>query len=58
MSKIVENVISNNDEGYNNYGTVVVSVRDTETGEVQTASANYTPSKSKAEAVKDASDKF
>ena len=62
MSKVVENVISKNDEGYEHYGSVVVSVRDTETGEVQTAAVNYTPSKSEAEAtaeaIKEASNKF
>lgn len=62
MGKIVENIISQNDEGYEHYGNVLVSVRDTETGEVQTASVDYTPSKSEgeatAEAIKEASDKF
>ena len=62
MSKIVENIISQNDEGYEHYGNVIVTVRDTETGEVQTASVDYTPSKSKgeatAEAIKEASDNF
>lgn len=62
MSKIVENVISQKDEGYESYGHVVVSVRDTETDEVQTASVDYSPSKSEgeatAEAIKEASDKF
>lgn len=62
MSKIVENIISQNDEGYEHYGDVVVSVRDTETDEVQTASVEYTPFKSEgeatAEAIKEASDKF
>lgn len=62
MSKIVENVISSKDEGYEHYGSVVVTVRDTETGEVRTAHADYSPSKSEteatAEAIKDASDKF
>lgn len=62
MSKVVENVISKNDEGYSSYGTVVVSVRDTDTGEVRTASASYSPSKSEAEAtaeaIEEASNKF
>lgn len=62
MSKVVENVISKNDEGYTSYGSVVVTVRDTETGEVKTATAYYNPSKSEAEAtaeaIEDASNKF
>lgn len=61
MSKIVENVIDQKDEGYNYYGSVTVSVRDTETGEVHTASADYCPSKSvgeaTAEAIENASNK-
>lgn len=62
MSKIIENIISKNDEGYEHYGNVSVSVRDSETGEIQTASVDYTPSKSEgeatAEAIKEASNKF
>lgn len=62
MSKIVENVLSTKDDGYEHYGSVIVSVRDSETGEVQTAHAEYTPNKSEAEAtaeaIKEASDKF
>lgn len=62
MSKIVENVISSKDDGYDHYGSVVVTVRDTETGEVQTAHADYSPSKSEAEAtteaIREASAKF
>ena len=62
MSKIVENVISSKDEGYDYYGSVVVTVRDTETGEVQIGHADYSPSKSEAEAtaeaIKSASDNF
>lgn len=62
MSIIVENVISKKDEGYSSYGTVVVTVRNTETGEVRTATASYNPSKSEAvataEAIEEASNKF
>ncbi len=63
MSIIVENVISKKNEGYSSsYGTVVVTVRNTETGEVRTATASYNPSKSEAvataEAIEEASNKF
>ncbi|MBQ8282022.1 MAG: hypothetical protein IJZ01_00415 [Paraprevotella sp.] len=62
MSKIVENIISKNDEGYTSYGSVVISVRDTDTGEVRTATVDYSPSKSEAEAtaeaIEEASNKF
>ena len=50
------------DEGYEHYGSVTVSVRDTETNEVQTANVDFCPSKdvgeATAEAIKEASDKF
>ena len=62
MSKIVENIITQKDEGYEHYGSVQVSVRDTETNEVRTASVNFCPSKdvgeATAEAIQDASNKF
>lgn len=62
MSKIVENIISKNDEGYTSYGFAVISVRDTDTGEVRTATVDYSPSKSEAEAtaeaIEEASNKF
>lgn len=62
MSKIVDNIISKNEEGYTWYGSVIVSVRDTDTGEVRTASVEYMPSKSEAqataEAIEEASNKF
>ena len=62
MPLIVENVINQKDEGYEHYGSVTVSVRNTDTDEVKTASVDYCPSKSEgeatAEAIKDASDKF
>ncbi len=54
MSKVVENIISRKDEGYTAYGTVIVTVRDTDTGDVRTASVNYTPFKSEAEATAEA----
>lgn len=62
MGKIVDNIISKNNEGYNWYGSVIVSVRDTDTGEVRTATVEYMPSKSEAqataEAIEEASNKF
>ena len=62
MSKIVENIITQKDEGYEHYGSVQVSVRDTETDEVRTASVDFCPSKdvgeATAEAIQDASNKF
>lgn len=62
MSKVVENIISKKDEGYNSYGSVVVTVRDTDTGEVRTASVDYNPNKSEsqaiAESIEEASNKF
>lgn len=62
MSKIVTNIITKNDEGYTSYGSSIVSVQDTETGEVRTATVNYSPSKSEAEAtaeaIEEASNKF
>ena len=62
MSRIVENVISQNDPGYESYGHVTVSVRDTETNEVHSASVDYSPSKSigeaQAEAIDEANRKF
>lgn len=62
MSLIVENVINQKEEGYDRYGSVTVSVRDTETGTVNTASVSYDTIKSEgeatAEAIKEASDKF
>lgn len=62
MTKIVTNTISKNDEGYTSYGSVVVTVEDTETGEVKTATVDYSPSKSEAEAtaeaIEEASNKF
>ena len=62
MSKIVTNIITKNDEGYTSYDSSIVSVQDTETGEVRTATVNYSPSKSEAEAtaqaIEEASNKF
>ena len=62
MALIVENVINQKEEGYDRYGSVTVSVRNTDTNEVQTASVSYDTIKSEgeatAEAIKDASDKF
>lgn len=62
MSKIVDNIISQKEEGYDRYGSVTVSVRDTETGVVQTANVAYdtikTEGEATAEAIKAASDKF
>lgn len=62
MSKIVTNIITKNDEGYTSYGSSIVSVQDTETGEVRTATVNYSPFKSEAEAtaeaIEEASNKF
>lgn len=62
MSLEVENIITQKDEGYEHYGSVTVSVRDTETNEVQTANVDFCPSKdvgeATAEAIKEASDKF
>lgn len=62
MSLIVENVINQKEEGYDRYGSVQVSVRNTETGTVNTASVSYDTIKSEgeamAEAIKEASDKF
>ena len=62
MSLIVENVINQKEEGYDRYGSVQVSVRNTETGTVNTASVSYDTIKSEgeamAEAMKEASDKF
>ena len=62
MSKIVDNIISKNEEGCTCYGSVIVSVRDTDTGEVRTATVEYMPSKSEAqataEAIEEASNKF
>lgn len=54
MARITEDVITRNDEGYNHYGSAIVSVRDTETGEVRTASVDYCPSKSPSEAIAEA----
>ena len=62
MSKIVTNIITKNDEGYTSYGSSIVSVQDTETGEIRTATVDYSPSKSEAEAtaeaIEEASNKF
>ena len=63
MAKIVENIIAQPEEGYEGrYGTVIVVVRDTETGRVATASVQWNTIKSKgeatAEATKDAMDKL
>lgn len=64
MSKITENVISTPDENYPSYGSVVISVRDTDTGEVKTGTANYSPyggnseAEAIAEAIEQASNKF
>lgn len=62
MSKVVENIISKKEEGYTTYGSVIVSVRDTDTGEVRTATVDYSPTKSEtqatAEAIEEASNKF
>ena len=61
MAIVVDNTMCINDEGYNHYGTAVVNVRNTETGDVRTESVDYAPSKSKgdaiAEAIQRASDK-
>lgn len=62
MARIVENIISQPDNGYEHYGCVTVSVRDTETGSVATSTVEYTPSKSEgeatSEAIKEASNSF
>lgn len=62
MSVVVDNIISQNDEGYEHHGSVTVTVRNTETGEVQTANVDYHPSRdigeATAEAIKEASDKL
>ena len=62
MSYVVDNIISQKDEGYEHYGSVTVSVRNTETDEVQTANVDYSPSfdegEATAQAIKEASDKF
>ncbi len=54
MSKIVENIVNKNDDGHDWYGTAIVSIRDTDTSEVRTATARYDPSKSKEEAISEA----
>lgn len=62
MSKVVENIVTQKDEGYEHYGSVQVSVRDTDTDEVRSASVDFCPSKdvgeATAEAIQDASNKF
>lgn len=62
MAHIVENIISQSDNGYEHYGSVTVSVVDTETGNVSTSTVEYTPSKSEgeatAEAIQEASNSF
>ena len=62
MSLIVENIINQKDEGYEHYGSVQVSVRNTETDEVRCASVEYSPSVSVGEATaratEEASNKF
>lgn len=62
MSIEVENIITQKDEGYEHYGSVSVSVRNTETGEVRTANVDFCPSKdvgeATAEAIEIASNKF
>lgn len=62
MARIVENIISQADNGYEHYGRVTVSVRNTETDNVATSTVEYTPSKSEgeatAEAIKEASNSF
>ncbi len=62
MAIIVENVIAQNDPGYESYGHVVVTLRNTETNEIRSASVDYSPSKSigeaQAEAIDEAGRKF
>ncbi|MCQ2344812.1 MAG: hypothetical protein MJ002_07880 [Paludibacteraceae bacterium] len=62
MSIDVENIITQKDEGYEHYGSVSVSVRNTETDEVRTANVDFCPSKdvgeATAEAIEIASNKF
>lgn len=54
MSKIAENIVIKNDDGHDWYGTAIVSIRDTDTSEVRTATARYDSSKSKEEAISEA----
>ena len=62
MSKITTSIISKKEEGYTSYGSVIVTVEDTDTGEVRTATVEYSPTKSEAEAtaeaIEEASNKF
>lgn len=62
MAIVVENIISKRDENYERYGTVVVTVRNTETNEVATASAEWdlfcSEGEATAKAIKEASDKL
>ena len=54
MSKDVTNITTMKDEGHDWYGKVLVSVEDSDTGEVRTATVDYSPSKSEAEAIAEA----
>lgn len=60
MAIIVENIIRKQDENYERYGTVIVTVRNTETNEIATASADWDlfchEAEATAKAIKKASD--
>ena len=63
MAKVIDQIINNPDKDYpDNYGTVTVVVRDTETGESKVASCEYDHFKSEGdattEAAQDAMNKF
>ena len=62
MAIIVENIISKRDENYERYGTVIVTVRDTDTNRVETASADWdlfcSEGEATANAIKKASDRL
>ena len=62
MAREIENVTTLKDEGYEYYGTQIVTVHDTETGQRITEHVEFSPSKSPgealAEAVQRANDKF
>ena len=64
MAIVVDQVIDQPDKDYpENYGEIIVVVRDTETGRTATASVSYSAytkpnGEATAEAIKDASDKL